>query len=104
FLLRFEVLLRCAPVDGEGVVVAELCPRTGRYFGKLDEFPIGHIGLLQAKVIADGRRNIESGAAVEIRFGPLVAEDVFPVIVTKRTGVLPLRVDCSVALADGPQA
>src|SRR4030095_8216658 len=59
-----ELLLRFAPVDDKGVVVAQLRPWTGRNFAGLDKFPIGHIGLLEAEVIANGRRNIESGAPV----------------------------------------
>ncbi len=54
----------------------------------------------EAEIIAHRRRDIEPGATVEVRLGPLVSEDVFPMIGAKRARILPLRVDGAVAFAD----
>ena len=65
-----------------------------------DKSPISKVGRLQSKIIADSRRDIQSGAEVSIRFGPLVAEDVLEMIGPEWTAVLPLRVTNQVSLAN----
>src|SRR5439155_11373964 len=44
---------------------------------------------------------IQTGAFVKIGFWPFIAKNILPVISTERAGVFPLRIDCSIAFANG---
>ena len=68
---------------------------------RFDKLPVGYVCGLQPKIIADRRRNIQSGAAVCIRFGSLISENVLKIICSERTTILPLRVTNPVAFANG---
>src|ERR1700746_1188670 len=85
----------------ERIVSAITAPRTRWNVIRFDELPIGDIGRLQSKKIADRRRDIQTSAEVRIRFGSLIAGDVLHVIGPKRTAGLPLCVTSSAAFANG---
>src|SRR5439155_8932892 len=51
-----------------------------------------------------GRRDIEAGALVQIRFWPFAAKNVLPVIGAERTSIFPLRINCAIAFTDGNPA
>jgi hypothetical protein len=63
--------------------------------------PVGDVRRCEAKIIANRRRNIEPGTAVQVRFGPFVLEDVLEMVGAKRPAVFPLGVGGLVAFADG---
>src|SRR6266480_2360257 len=75
-------------------------PGTAWHFIEIHEPPIGDVSWFQSEVIADGRRNIEPGAFVQVRFWPVVTENVLPVVGAEWSGVLPLRIRGSIAFAD----
>ena len=93
-----------AAVDDEGVVVAEGGPGALRDVGELDEFPVGHVGVVHAEEVADGGRDVEARAFVQVGLGAFVAKDVLPVVGAERAGVLPLRVADAVLEPDGDPA
>src|ERR1700736_6525849 len=80
-----------AIVDDESVVLTQLRPRSARDIFEIHELPIGDVGLAYTKVIAHGRRHIETRAAIQGWVRPFVAENLLPVIGAKRSRVLPLR-------------
>src|SRR5581483_3204943 len=93
-----------ARVDDEIVVVTPARPRAGGDFAEVDEFPVRHVDRLQAEVIADGGRNVEAGAAVEVRLRAVIAKDVFPMVRAEWPAVRPLRVNDPVSLSDSDPA
>src|SRR5260370_27356920 len=50
--------------------------------------------------MAHRRRNIETSALVQVRFWTLIAENVLPMVCSKRSGIFPLRVGDLVSLAN----
>ena len=88
------------PIDHEGIVIAVLCPGAGGHIFELDEFPIRHIRVLQAEIVANRRRNIQSRALVQIRFRTFVTKHILPMIGAKRARVLPLGVGGSCSLSN----
>lgn len=93
-----------AAVLDEGVVVAEGGPGALRDVGELDEFPVGHVGVVHAEEVADGGRDVEAGAFVQVGLGAFGAKDVLPVVGAERAGVLPLGVADAVLEPDGDPA
>src|SRR6266576_33819 len=55
---------------------------------------------MHSEIIAHGRRDIETGAFVQIGFGSFITKDILPVIGAERSCVLPLRINGSVTSAD----
>ena len=86
------------------VVVAVAPPRPRRDIAHFDKLPVGHVSRLQAEIIADRRRHIETGAVVQVRLRPLALENVLEMIGAKRPAIFPLRVSGAVALANGNPA
>ena len=89
----------CARYD-KCVVVSMRRPGSVRHFTEFDKAPVGHVRVLQAKVIPHCRRNIEARALVQVWFWSLVAKNILPVIGAKRSRVFPLRIDGAVAFAN----
>ena len=90
-----------AIVNYEGVVFSVGRPRPAWHFTKGDKPPVGHVRLFQCEIVADGWRDIEARAFIEIESRTFIAENVLPVIGTERSCVLPLRVSRAIAFADG---
>ena len=67
---------------------------------KINETPVGQIGVAEPQKIANCGRDVEAGAFVQIRLWPLVAKNILPVISAKWSRVFPLRVCDAIALAD----
>src|SRR5204862_261874 len=101
FLLFHPLPLNLTPRNNEMVVLTVTAPWTGRDIGRIHESPIGQVSRLKAKIIAHSRRDIEAGAAVQIRFWPLVLENVLVIIGSERSAILPLRETSAVPLANG---
>jgi hypothetical protein len=76
-------------------------PRSAWHFPKGDKLPVGHVRLFQCEIVADGWRDIEARAFIEIKSRTFIAKNVLPVIGTERSCVLPLRVSRAIAFADG---
>src|SRR5262245_33658098 len=75
------------------VVVSVAGPWSVWHLVEIDKLPISHVGILKIEIIAHRRRNIESRASVQVRFGSLVTKNVFPMIGAKWTGIFPLGVN-----------
>src|SRR5947207_4726329 len=88
-------------INHECVVFAMSRPWAMRHFAEFYKLPVGHIRFLQSKVIAHRRRNIETGAFIQIGFGALIAEHVLPVIGAEWTGIFPLGINRPIAFANG---
>src|SRR5204863_1675471 len=88
-------------VDYEGVVFSDGRPRPARHVLKIHKLPVGHVRFFQSQVIARGGRDIQAGALVKVGLWPFIAKNVLPVIGTERTGIFPLRINCSIAFANG---
>ena len=67
-------------------------PWPGGNIARLDEFPIADIFAAHSKIVAHGRRNIQTRALVQIGERPLIAEHILPVVGAKRSTILPLRI------------
>src|SRR6266513_4022718 len=87
-------------VDNEGVILAQLGPRPARHVLKIDELPIGHVGFVQAKIIAYRRGNIEACALIQIGFWTFIPKHVLQRVCSKWSCVFPLRISNSIAFAD----
>ena len=99
-LLLDQALFGRATRDDEIIVVAITSPRARRDIVRIDKLPIRYVGRLKSEVITHCRRNIEPCAVVQVRFRPLVAEDVLKVIGAERTAIFPLRVTGAVTFAN----
>jgi len=88
-------------VDYERIIFAVSGPRTARHFAEIYKLPVGYVCFLHSKVIAHSRRNIEAGALVQIRLWAFIAEHVLPVISAERPSIFPLRINGSIAFANG---
>src|SRR2546430_15909217 len=87
-------------IDHKCIVVAILRPWPMRDFLEIYKTPVGHVSVAKLEKIAHGWRYIETGALVQIWFGPLVPENILPMIGTKRPSIFPLRVSDAIAFAN----
>src|SRR5260221_138122 len=86
-------------------VVAVHRPGTRRNLFEFDEAPIARVSATQSQVVPNGRRNVESGAKIQVRTRALIAKDVLPVIRAERAAIFPLGIaDTSVVPNGDPTA
>src|SRR5262249_17380209 len=82
------------------VVLAVAAPWPGGHVLSIHEFPIGHVGRLQPKVIAHRGRNIEAGTVIQVWLRFFVPKDILEVVRAEGPAVFPLRVAGAIAFAD----
>ena len=76
-------------------------PWATRHFTEIYKLPVGYVCFLHSKVIAHSRRNIEAGAFVEVGLWAFVAEHILPMISAEWPSIFPLRINGSIAFANG---
>src|SRR5438132_3226726 len=108
-LLCRSVVQRCPFCKGaavltshndESVVISVHCPGARRDFLEVHEPPIAKVFSIHTQVLAYRRRNIQSGALVQIRFWTLISKYVLPVIPAKRAAIFPLCITHLVIMPD----
>src|SRR6516165_1141642 len=95
-----KTIITLTAQDNKCIVIAVHGPRTWWDFTEFCEFPIARIFVTQPQIIANGRRNIQTRALVQIRPRALVTEDILPVIRTEGTAILPLCITDSVSVSN----
>src|SRR5438128_5119897 len=90
--------------DHEMIVVAITAPRSGRDITHFHKLPVGHISRAEPKIIAHCRRDIETGAVIQVRLRSLILKNVLEMVGAKRSAIFPLGIANATAFADGQPA
>src|SRR6516162_1939212 len=96
-----KAIITLTAQNNKCIVIAVHGPRTWGDFAEFCEFPIARILVTQPQIIANGRRNVQARALVQIWPRALVSEHVLPVIRTEGTTILPLCITNSVSVSNG---
>src|SRR6266542_2422401 len=86
------------------IVFAVVAPRTWRHVTHLDKFPIDHVGRRKSEIIADGRRNVQTGSVVSVRHRTLFPKNILKMMGHKWAAIFPFRVTSAIALANSKPA